>query len=110
DYRPGSNFREGVKGSRCFIPIVKGGGTKFFKPDIWYMDWSVEAVSEYKINKKARFQNSQYYFKYGIGVPMISSSKITAALIENRLFDQSIVGIFPRDPKWIFYLLALFNS
>src|SRR5205085_7827002 len=31
-------------------------------------------------------------------------------LIENRLFDQSIVGIFPRDPKWIFYLLALFNS
>ena len=41
---------------------------------------------------------------------MISSSHITAALIEQKLFDQSIVGIFPRDKEWLYYLLAFFNS
>ena len=32
------------------------------------------------------------------------------SLIENRLFDQSIVGIFPKDIKLLDYLLAFFNS
>ena len=41
---------------------------------------------------------------------MVSSSTITGALIENRLFDQSIVGIFPKDEELIYYLLAFFNS
>lgn len=109
-YTSKEDILEGIKGSKHFIPIVKGGGIKYFKPDTWYMDWSVEAVKDYKTNKKARFQNAQYYFKYGIGVPMVSSSQITAALIENKLFDQSIVGIFPKDPKWVYYLLAFFNS
>ncbi|MDR3627925.1 MAG: hypothetical protein P4L45_13870, partial [Ignavibacteriaceae bacterium] len=57
-----------------------------------------------------RFQNSQYYFKYGIGVPMISSTRISASLIENKIFDQSIVGIFPQNDNIIYYLLAFFNS
>ena len=74
------------------------------------MDWSVESVRGYKTSKRARFQNSKYYFKYGIGVPMVSATQITAALIENKLFDQSIVGIFPKDRKWVYYLLAFFNS
>src|SRR5690606_30083476 len=52
----------------------------------------------------------KYYFKFGIGVPMISSSSITASLIENKLFDQSIVGIFPKDESLTYYLLAFFNS
>ena len=74
------------------------------------MNWSREAVLHYKKDKKARFQNPQYYFRFGIGVPMISSSSITASLIENKLFDQSIVGIFPKDESLTFYLLAFFNS
>ena len=41
---------------------------------------------------------------------MISSSSITASLIENKLFDQSIVGIFPKDESLTYYLLAFFNS
>lgn len=110
DYMSKEDILEGIKGPKHFIPIVKGGGIKYFKPDIWYMDWSIEAVKDYKTNKKARFQNAQYYFNYGIGVPMVSSSQITAALIENKLFDQSIVGIFPKVPKWMYYLLAFFNS
>ena len=109
-YASKEDILEGIKGHKHFIPIVKGGGIKYFKPDMWYMDWGVEAVRDYKTNKKSRFQNAQYYFKYGIGVPMVSSSQMTAALIENKLFDQSIVGIFPKDQKWVYYLLAFFNS
>lgn len=36
--------------------------------------------------------------------------EITGALIENRLFDQSIVGIFPKEERFLYYLLAFFNS
>jgi hypothetical protein len=89
---------------------VKGGNTKYLKPEGWFMNWSKEAVSHYKKDKKARFQNPHYYFKFGVGVPMISSSSITASLIENKLFDQSIVGIFPKDENLTYYLLAFFNS
>jgi phospholipid N-methyltransferase len=100
----------GIEGDKYYLPIVKGGNTKYLKPESWFMNWSKEAVHHYKTDKKARFQNSQYYFKFGIGVPMISSSNITASLIENKLFDQSIVGIFPKDEKLTYYLLGFFNS
>jgi len=106
----GEILLNGIKGKRCFVPIVKGGNTKYIKPDMWFMNWSEEAVKHYKTDKKARFQNSQFYFKTGIGVPMISSSQITAALIEGKLFDQSIVGVFPYDAKYNYFLLAFFNS
>ena len=41
---------------------------------------------------------------------MIRSSRLTGALIEGRLFDQSIVGVFPKDESLINYMLAFFNS
>jgi adenine-specific DNA-methyltransferase len=105
-----NNILDGIEGYQYFLPIVKGGSTKYLKPESWFMNWSKKAVAHYKKDKKARFQNSQYYFKYGIAVPMISSSSITASLIENKLFDQSIVGIFPKDKELIYFLLAFFNS
>ena len=74
------------------------------------MEWSSDLVSFYKKDKKARYQNSSFYFRKGIAVPMVSSSSITGAIIENRLFDQSIVGIFPKKKSLIHYLLAFFNS
>jgi adenine-specific DNA-methyltransferase len=101
---------EGLQDQRHFVPIVKGGSVGFYKPEIWFMDWSREAVAHYKTDKKARFQNPSYYFRRGVGVPMVSSRQITAALIENQLFDQSIVGVFPEQEKYVPYLLALFNS
>lgn len=101
---------DGIDGENYFLPIVKGGNTKYLKPENWFMNWSKDAVKHYKTNKKARFQNSKYYFKFGIGVPMISSSRITASLMKNKLFDQSIVGIFPKDESLTYYLLAFFNS
>lgn len=110
DYQNVTNILDGFEGEKHFLPIVKGGNQKYLKPEGWFMNWSKEAVKHYKTDKKARFQNPQYYFKFGIGVPMISSSSISASLIENKLFDQSIVGIFPKDESLTYYLLAYFNS
>ncbi len=101
---------DGIETEKYYVPIVKGGNAKYIKSDNWFMEWSKEIVGFYKKDKKARYQNSAYYFKKGIAVPMISSSSITGSLIEHKLFDQSIVGVFPRDEKNINYLLAFFNS
>ena len=93
-----------------FVPIIKGGNTRYLKSDFWYVNWSKESVLFYKTNKKSRFQNSQFYFKQGLAVPMVSSKSITASLINNRLIDQSIVGVFPKNDEHILYLLAFFNT
>ena len=109
-YDCGSRPLNGIETEKIYVPIVKGGNVKYFKADNWFMEWSKEIVDFYKRDKKARYQNSSYYFRKGIAVPMVSSSSITGAIIENRLFDQSIVGIFPKNEDLIYYLLAFFNS
>lgn len=100
----------GISHNRYLVPIVKGGGKRFYKPNEWFMDWSGKAISEYRQSRKCRFQNADFYFKQGIAIPMIRSTHMTAALIDNRLFDQSVVGVFPRDSKWLLFLLGFFNS
>ncbi len=110
DYKNIPNILDGIEDEKHFLPIVKGGNMKYLKQEAWFMNWSKKAVLHYKTDKKARFQNPKYYFRFGIGVPMISSSSITASLIENKLFDQSIVGIFPKDEGLTYFLLAFFNS
>ncbi len=104
------NPLQGIAGTKHFIPILKGGGFNFIKPTHWYVDWSLQSVEFYKNNKKSRFQNSSYYFKTGIGFPMVTSKRPTAALIEESLFDQSIVGIFPKSSIDLYFLLAYCNS
>ena len=101
-----------ISGNRCFIPTVRGGASSFIKPTQWYVDWSEEAVKEYtrKGNNPARFQNSQFYFRQGIGVPMVASARLTAALLDERLFDQGIVAIFPHDSELSLYLLGFLNT
>jgi len=101
---------DGIENEKIYVPIVKGGNVRYYKADNWFMEWSSDLVSFYKKDKKARYQNSSFYFRKGIAVPMVSSSSITGAIIENRLFDQSIVGIFPKKESIIYYLLAFFNS
>lgn len=103
--------QKGIVGKAHFVPIVKGGNKQYVKSNEWFMDWSETAIQEYLSSKKCRFQNSSFYFKKnGIGIPMIRSSKLTAALIDERLFDQSIVGVFPYRKELTMYLLAFFNS
>jgi len=67
-------------------------------------------IVDYMVNKLALNPSDKIFEPCGIGIPMISSSSITASLIENKLFDQSIVGIFPKDESFTYYLLAFFNS
>jgi phospholipid N-methyltransferase len=100
----------GTNSDDSYIPIIKGGNIRYLKENIWYINWKNEAVSFYKTNKKSRFQNSQYYFKQGLAVPMVSSNSITASLLNNRIFDQSIVGVFPKHKEYIPFLLAFFNT
>ncbi len=102
----------GFDGPRCFIPIVKGGAVPFVKPTHWFVDWSSEAIREYtrKGKNPARFQNSSFYFRDGIGIPMVASGRVTGALLENRLFDQGIVGVFPHDKTLKLFLLGFLNS
>lgn len=101
----------GIPGARHFVPIVKGGGYAYLKPTLWYMDWSEAAVRHYRSDRKARFQNSSFYFREGIGFPMVSSGGARAtAILPNQLFDQSVVGIFPRDAALFGFLLAYLNS
>jgi hypothetical protein len=103
---------DGIRGERCFIPIVRGGAAAFVKPTVWYVDWSDAAVLEYKRSgdNAARFQNSRFYFRQGVAVPMVASSKLSAALLDYRLFDQGIVGVFPHDERLLKYLLAFLNT
>lgn len=110
DYLSEKNLITGLDGDSTFIPVAKGSSGSYIRRNEWYIDWSKAAVNYYNADKKARFQNSSYYFKLGIALPMVKSSKIRANLIENQVFDQSLVGIFPKNDEHLFYLLAFFNT
>lgn len=110
DFLKQDDLLNGLSNGRKYIPILKGGNGRFSKATDWFIQWDIKTVSYYHKSKTARFQNSKYYFKEGIGVPMVKSSKIHAFLLEKRLFDQSIVGIFPKEKERLNYLLAFLNS
>ena len=103
---------EGIDGTRHYIPILRGGASPFIKRTKWYVNWSTQAVREYRRPGKnpARYQNASFYFRHGIGIPMVASSRLTAAWLNNRLFDQSIVGLFPHDRRLSLYLLGFLNT
>ena len=102
----------GIDGPNCFIPLSRGGAARFVKQTQWYVNWSRYAVSAYRApgENPARFQNSQYYFSEGIGVPMVASARLTATLLGCRLFDQGIVGIFPKNEQHLMYFLGFLNT
>jgi len=95
-----------------YIPYVKSASkTRYFRTsDEWFVRWDSETIKFYNSNGKSRFQNSSFYFKTGVAIPMVKSSTIKAFMIDKRVFDQSIVGIFPKDETKLLYILALMNS
>lgn len=101
-----SNVQEG------YIPYIKSASQRRYvrQKDEWFVRWDMKTIEFYNSNKKSRFQNSSFYFKTGIGMPMVKSRRIHAFLMSNHVFDQSIVGIFPKDTAKLYYLLALMNS
>ncbi len=95
-----------------YVPYIKSSSPYRYKraADEWFVRWDKNTVKFYNDDRKARFQNSQFYFKTGVAIPMVKSSEIRATLMEKRVFDQSIVGIFPKDDSNLYYVLALMNS
>lgn len=110
DFLKRKSLLDGLDNEKKFIPILKGGNGIFIKDTEWFIKWDKDIVALYKKNSATRFQNSKYYFSNGIGVPMVKSSQICAFSLENRLFDQSIVGIFPVEKNYFNFLLAFLNS
>ncbi|MBW7474709.1 class I SAM-dependent methyltransferase [Paenibacillus oenotherae] len=110
DYRAAPSLLDGLDSSSSYIPIVKGNVKGYLREDNWFVDWSREAVRHYKTDAKARFQNASFYFQDGVALPMVKSSKVSASLIQRQIFDQSIVGIFPRDKSLLYILLSLMNT
>lgn len=111
DFAGQEKILSGLSDGKKYVPLLKGGGTRpFVTGTDWFMRWDSEAVEFYKRDPKARFQNSQYYFREGIGIPMVKTRRIRAFFLQNRLFDQSVVGVFPKKPENLNYLLAFLNS
>lgn len=100
----------GIVHDSYYVPLVRGGHRECFEEPASAINWSCAALNFYKTNKKARFQNTKYYFAEGLSVPMVSSGRISASLMNNAVFDQGVVGIFPRDKRLIAPLLLYFNS
>lgn len=102
----------GIDAIEGYVPYIKGASKRRYlrSRDEWFIKWDSSAVRFYHTDKKTRFQNASFYFKTGIGIPMVKSGTVRAFLMENRIFDQSIVGIFPKNAEDLYYLLALMNS
>lgn len=103
---------EGISNGKEYVPLVKGSSeTKYRRvQNPWLIKWSKEDILHYNNDKKARFQNSQYYFNHGIAVPMVKSKVIRATEMNGMVFDQSIVGVFPKQKKYFNFILGLLNS
>lgn len=94
----------------AYVPLIRGGHRAFVDSTAWALRWDREAVVFYKTNKKARLQNSSYYFRPGIAVPMVTSRRLSASLMDSAVFDQGVVGVFPHDQEAREAILLYLNS
>ena len=100
----------GITGDRCYVPFVRGGHRAPFEDTRSALDWSRSAVSFYQNDKKARLQNARFYFRSGLAVPMVTSGRLSASFMNGSVFDQGVVGIFPKDADMLEFLLVYLNS
>lgn len=103
---------DGIDADEGYVPYIKSASKRRYlrEADEWFVRWDKSTIDFYNTNKRTRFQNSSFYFKTGIGIPMVKSSNVRAFLMQDRVFDQSIVGIFPHNEDDLYYFLALMNS
>jgi len=100
----------GISSPPFYVPLVRGGHRAPFEECRWAVNWSHDALEFYRTNKKARLQNASYYFKRGLAVPMVTSGRISASLMDGSVFDQGVVGLFPSDSNLTDFLLLYLNS
>ncbi|WP_260580856.1 class I SAM-dependent methyltransferase [Sphingopyxis sp. PET50] len=102
--------KTGILSGPHYVPLIKGGHRQPLETTAWAINWSKKAVEFYASNKKARLQNSNFYFKRGLAIPMVTSGRISASLMQDSIFDQGVVGVFPHDEALIAPLLIYLNS
>ena len=100
----------GLEGPKYYVPFVRGGHRVPFEETRSALAWSQEAVNYYRTDRKARLQNSRFYFRKGLAVPMVTSGRLSASYMEGAVFDQGVVGIFPKRERWLEFLLVFLNS
>ena len=67
-------------------------------------------MNYYRTDRNARLQNSRFYFRKGLAVPMVTSGRLSASYMEGAVFDQGVVGVFPKKERWLGFLLVFLNS
>lgn len=93
-----------------YVKFIRGGHLSPFNETLHCLKWDTNSLDFYKNNKKARLQNKSYYFLKGLAVPMVTSGRLSASIMENAVFDQGVVGVFPRQPELFDALLIYLNS
>jgi adenine-specific DNA-methyltransferase len=101
---------KGVSCAKHYVPFVRGGHRLPYEETTSALNWSREAVKYYRTDKKARLQNAAFYFRRGLAVPMVTSGRLSASLFERSIFDQGVVGVFPKNTKITEFLLVFLNS
>lgn len=104
------NLLVGLESRPFYVPLIRGGHREPFEDTFWAIRWDKDSIKHYNADKKARFQNSRFYFKEGIALPMVTSGRITASYMNNSVFDQGVVGVFPKSSEDIEFLLFYLNS
>lgn len=100
----------GIHKEPYYIPFIRGGHRNILERASNAILWSKEAVNHYKTDSKARYQNYFFYFNEGISLPKVCSNKISASYMNNCVFDQGVVGVFPKDMSILNALLLYLNS
>ena len=100
----------GLENPPYYVPFVRGGHRVPFEETRSALAWSQESVNYYRTDRNARLQNSRFYFRKGLAVPMVTSGRLSASYMEGAVFDQGVVGVFPKKERWIGFLLVFLNS
>lgn len=93
-----------------YVPLIRGGHIKPFDVTKHAVRWSIDSVKFYRDDKKARLQNHAFYFRAGLAIPMVTSGRLSASLMQNAIFDQGVVGVFPNNEELIPFMLIYLNS
>lgn len=100
----------GFNEENMYVPLIRGGHQQPFAKTQHAVKWCRKSVLFYRKDKKARLQNQSFYFRKGLAIPMVTSGRLSASLMENSVFDQGVVGVFPKDEKYIPFFLIYLNS
>lgn len=90
---------------------TKGGGyCKWVGLNNYRVDYR-ENGALYDKNDKARFQNTDFYFRSGITYSLMAQGALGLRLLDDSIFDIQSMSIFPDSAEWDRYsVMAVLNS